>query len=72
MVAAAPSAFRTLQERLPKELALAGVMTLEAADRFYRRALPARAQRRFRDRAGRGRQRLCARPRRRRARDPVP
>ena len=29
-------AFRTLQDRLPKELALAGITTVEAADRFLR------------------------------------
>jgi hypothetical protein len=29
-------AFRTLQDRLPKELALAGITTLEAANRFLR------------------------------------
>ena len=31
-------AFRTLQDRLPKELALAGVTTVEAANRFLREA----------------------------------
>ena len=33
---AAASAFRTLQDRLPKELALAGITTVEAANRFLR------------------------------------
>jgi transposase len=31
-------AFRTLQDRLPKELALAGITTIEAANRFIREA----------------------------------
>src|SRR6266853_1039513 len=30
-------AFRTLQDRLPKELALAGIVTIEAADRWQKR-----------------------------------
>jgi len=35
--AAVPSAFRTLQDRLPKELVLAGIVTIEAANRWQKR-----------------------------------
>jgi transposase len=60
--------FRTLQDRLPKELALAGVKTVEAANAFIRqvyppRGLSARPQRPLRHRAGRGAKRLRSRSR---------
>jgi hypothetical protein len=41
-------AFGTLQDRLPKELALAGIVTVEAANAFPRRVYPG-AQRALRD-----------------------
>ena len=61
-------AFRTLQDRLPKELALAGIATIEAANRWIAESYLAGPQRRLRggaraeagsafvpDRSGRGR-----------------
>ena len=70
-------AFRTLQDRLPKELALAGVATIAAANRFlaktYLRAhnsrfavVPAEAESAFvADRDGRAREILCLQEERR-------
>ena len=61
-------AFRTLQDRLPKELRLAAITTLTAANRWIAEVyLPAHS-----GGAGRGRQRLRRRSRRAGARDPVP
>ena len=62
-------AFRTLQERLPKELALAGIATVAAANRWLAETYPG-LQRRLRGGAGRGRQRF-RRDRTGRARNPV-
>ena len=53
-------AFGTRQDRLVKELALAGIATVEAADRLHRRHLPARPQPPLRHPARTRRQRLRA------------
>ena len=70
-------AFRTLQDRLPKELALAGITTIEAANRFLAEtylpahnaafaAAPAEAESAFiSDRDGRAREILCLQEERR-------
>ena len=47
-------AFGTLQDRLPKELVLAGIDTVEAANRWLRETLHSGAQRAVRDCRGAG------------------
>ncbi len=64
-------AFGTLQDRLPKELALAGITTVEAANRFLERGLSARAQRPLRGRARAARDGLRRRSRRCPSRHPL-
>jgi len=55
-------AFRTLQDRLPKELRLAGIATIEAANCWLSETYIGEHKPRLRGRGRAGRQRLRARP----------